>query len=150
MPPPPGGEHGTLTTRFARLVGNYIDEHDLGVDFVEVGVLVGRDPDSVMAADWGFLSKARMPYPMPKGYLVESPDIVLETRSPYDTRREVALKVERWLLAGVRIVWELDPQERILTVHRAGTAPVYLGESDTLSGEEVLPGLEIPLFRVFK
>jgi hypothetical protein len=47
------------------------------------------------------------------------------------------------LQAGTRIVWVLNPETETLTVHRLGEMPRLLGPGDTLSGEEVLPGLEM-------
>jgi len=77
------------------------------------------------------------------------PDLVLETRSPGDTKREVAEKVERWLAAGVALVWEINPKTRVLTTHRAGRPPHELGLADTLDGEDVLPGFTLLMADAF-
>ena len=115
----------------------------------ETGFLVGRNPDTVLAPDFAFVAKERLPDPLPKGYVPVVPDIVLETRSPNDTRREVAEKVQQWLDVGVRLVWELDPVTPILTVHRNGVPIRQLGVADTLDGEDVLPGFTLPLDLLF-
>jgi Uma2 family endonuclease len=147
---PPGGTHGSTTSRLSVFVGSLVIDKDLGETFAaETGFLVGRDPDTVLAPDFAFVSKGRLPNPLPKSYVPVVPDIVLETRSPNDTKREVADKVEQWLALGVRLVWELNPQTRILTVHRANQMPRFLGENDTLDGEEVLPGFSVPIARLF-
>ena len=77
------------------------------------------------------------------------PDAVLEVRSPGDRKSAVLAKVNQWLAAGVRIVWELNPKTRILTVYRPNTEPRALHPEDTLDGEEVLPGFSLPLRRIF-
>lgn len=147
---PTGAMHGIYSQRLGAYGGAYISEHGLGDDVAAgTGFLLARDPDEVLAPDWAFVAKDRVPKPLPPGYLPLAPDIVLETRSPGDTRREVALRIERWLNAGVRLAWDLDPERRALTVHRAGAAPVRLSPDDTLSGGDVLPGFTLPMKRIF-
>ncbi len=147
---PPGGPHGSSTSRLSVFVGMIIIDQDLGETFAaETGFLVGRNPDTVLAPDFAFVSKERLPNPLPRSYVPVVPDIVLETRSPNDTRKEVADKVARWLELGVRLVWEMNPQTRILTVHRATQMPHFLSEGDTLDGEDVLPGFSVPIARLF-
>lgn len=147
---PPGGTHGSSTSRLSLLVGYVIFDRELGETFAaETGFLVSRNPDTVLAPDFAFVAKDRLPNPLPRSYVPVVPDIVLETRSPNDTKREVAEKVQQWLALGVRLVWELNPQTRTLTVYRLNRMPRPLGEDDTLDGEEVLPELSIPIARLF-
>ncbi len=147
---PPGGPHGSSTSRLSVFVGVIVINQDLGETFAaETGFLVGRDPDTVLAPDFAFVAKDRLPNPLPRSYVPVVPDIVLETRSPNDTQKEVADKVARWLELGVKLVWEMNPQTRILTVHRNHQAPRILGQGDALDGEDVLPGFSVPIARLF-
>lgn len=147
---PPGGPHGGTTFRLTALVGMVVIDKDLGQAFAaETGFLVARNPDTVLAPDFAFVAKERLPNPLPKSYVPVIPDIVLETRSPNDTRQEVADKVALWLELGVRLVWELNPQTRILTVYQNNQVPRFLGETDILDGGDVLPGLSVPISRLF-
>lgn len=147
---PPGGMHGSSTSRLTILAGIVALDNDLGETFAaETGFLISRNPDTVLAPDFAFISKDRLPSLPATGYIPVVPDIVLETRSPNDTKREVADKVERWLNAGVRLVWEINPSAKVLTVHRVGIAPLLLGNGDTLSGEDVLPGFSLAVERLF-
>jgi len=147
---PPGGTHGSTSSRIAYYVSALVYGQDLGDVFAaETGFRVAANPDTVLAPDFAFVAKERLPNPIPAGYVPVVPDLVVETRSPNDTKREVADKVARWLELGVRLVWELNPKERILTVHRSGVPARELGGTDTLSGEDVLPGLAVPVERIF-
>ncbi len=151
MPPPPGGEHGNLTDLVSSRASVFVADHDLGHTFAaETGFLIARNPDSVKAPDWAFVAKWRLLGEVTEKHVPLAPDLLLETISPSDTRREVAYKIELWLAAGVHMVWELDPAERRLTVHRPNQPPRFLSATDTLSGEDILPGFELPLSRVFK
>ncbi|MGI4790717.1 MAG: Uma2 family endonuclease [Janthinobacterium lividum] len=147
---PPGGTHGSSTSRLSIFVGALVIDKDLGETFAaETGFLVSRHPDTIIAPDFAFVSKSRLPTPLPKSYVPVVPDIVLETRSPNDTKKEVADKVSLWLELGVRLVWELNPQTRMLTVYRPHQIPRFLGEGDILDGEDVLPGFSVPISRLF-
>ncbi len=51
--------------------------------------------------------------------------------------------------AGVRLVWEIDPEHRTATVYRSPTKKKVLNEISVLDGGDVLPGLQIPLGDLF-
>ena len=144
------GLQGSAAARLSLYAGKAIMDGDLGGTFAAgTGFLVARNPDTILAPDFAFVAKDRLPSPLPNGYVAIVPNIVLETRSPNDTQKEVADKVARWLELGVKLVWEINPQTRILTVHRAGESPRALTEADTLDGGDVLPGLSVPVARLF-
>lgn len=148
---PVGMKHANVTVRLAGYVHIFLMEHDLGESFGgEPGCVIGRDPDTVLAPDWAFIVKERLPDEIPDNFSRIVPDIVLETRSPNDTRKEVQEKVQLWLQAGVRIVWALDPKARALTVYRPDAEPRTLGIEDALSGEDVLPGFTMPMRTLFR
>lgn len=149
--PPAGDEHGSLTYDLGVEVGVFLRGRSLGRGYAaETGFLVARHPDTVKAPDFAFIAQARLAPRTGRGYVPIVPDLVLETRSPNDTGRAVSDKVAEWLEAGVRIVWELDPSRRILTVHRPDQAPRALGTQDILEGEDVLPGFSLPLRQLFQ
>jgi Uma2 family endonuclease len=57
--------------------------------------------------------------------------------------------VKDYLDAGTRLVWVLDPDASTITVSRPdGTAEVRRTE-DALDGEDVLPGLRVPVCELF-
>ena len=93
MPPPPGGEHGNKTLGPSAYVTVFVEENDLGYCFAaETGFKIGTDPDTVMAADFAFVAKDRLPNGVSEKHVPLAPDIVMETRSPRDTKRSMASK----------------------------------------------------------
>lgn len=147
---PTGDEHGSFTHDLAFEVSAFVRANNLGRGYAaETGFLVERDPDTVLAPDFAFVARERLTGPRQRGFVPLAPDLVLETRSPGDTRCEVAAKVRRWLDAGVRLIWELDPHRQALTVYASGSEVVVLGPQDTLTGGEVLPGFTLLLSRLF-
>lgn len=88
--------HGDVTNCVADYVMSFAIEHDLGRGFVgDLGVTISRDLDTVLAADWAFYLKERLPNPYSTGYTTVMPDIVLETRSPGDSKREIKREITR-------------------------------------------------------
>jgi Uma2 family endonuclease len=56
--------------------------------------------------------------------------------------------VESWLANGVLLAWLIDPGQEVAYIYRQGqTEPeeVHDFAHSVLSGEEVLPGVELPL-----
>ena len=147
---PSGGPHGDATSRVSFYINGLVYGEELGLTFTaETGFFVARDPDTVMAPDFAFVTDSRLPDPLPEGYVSVVPDLAVETRSPNDTVRAVADKVEAWLTSGVQVVWVIEPRKRTITSHRQGRQPLVFSTGDTLDGENVLPGLSIPLNRIF-
>jgi len=144
-------DHGNKTMRISTSVAQFVDENDLGECFAaETRFTIESNPDTTLGPDFAYISKERLTEIPLKGYLRLAPDLVVETRSPNDTRTEFALKISRWLQAGVREVWALDPATRTLVVHRTGTVSQTLTIDDTLTGGEVLPGYSVTLRRIFR
>lgn len=78
------------------------------------------------------------------------PDLAVEIWSESNTRREKELKREDYFRSGVRLVWEIDPENRTVDVYTGIAECRELAESDTLDGGEVLPGFELVVRELFK
>ncbi len=145
---PAGGGHGSVTMELCILVGGHILANNLGKTFAaETGFIVKENPRTIIAPDFAFIVEERVPIPMPDNFVPVVPDLVLETRSPGDTARAVATKVELWLEVGAREVWELNPRRQVLTVYTPDAEPLALHADDRLESE-LLPGLSLELRRV--
>src|SRR5687768_6041758 len=64
-------KHGTVALKLGRVVGDFVDEHDLGITTAaETGFILFKNPrgkDTVRAPDVGFVAKARLPEELPDG-----------------------------------------------------------------------------------
>jgi Uma2 family endonuclease len=78
-----------------------------------------------------------------------APDIAADYFTPANTRAEMARKRREYFTAGARLVWEVNPRRRTVTVYTTPTASTRLTEVDTLSGGDVLPGFALPLAELF-
>jgi Uma2 family endonuclease len=147
---PPGKRHGKVQMRIGALF-DAAENAGLGEGFVETGVVLGRDPDSLVGADAAFVSKAHCPArDSREGYLETIPDLVVEIRSRDNTMAELKRKAALYLNAGVRVVWLIDPFARNAIIYRGTSEPVTLKEDAALGDSEILPGHERRLADLLK
>ena len=151
MMSPAGPEHGVVAARIARLIGNYVEDHDLGLVFAAETGFVIQAPDLVRAPDVSFVRKDRVSAGLPRrGYFDGVPDLAVEVVSPDDSKRDVAEKINMWLAHGTPVVWVAYPKQMTVEIHRVGQPPQRLTAADEIRDEPLLPGFVLPLSRVFK
>jgi Uma2 family endonuclease len=146
--PPPGGRHGVCCARVVRHLSNHVEDHNLGtVTAKDTGFVSERDPDTVRGPDVAFWTRERLAE-IPEGYIEIPPDLVVEVVSPSDHYSRVQTKLRHYLERGVRMVWVVDPEDRSVTVYRSREQARILVETDTLDGEEVVPGFRVGVARL--
>jgi Uma2 family endonuclease len=133
------------------ILGEFVEEHDLGRVCNNFGVVTERDPDTVRAADVAYYSFDRLPRgPLPEGYAEVAPDVVFEIRSPSDRWAHTHAKVSEYLNAGVQVVCVHDVQSRTLLLYRPDEVPVLLEEPGELALPEVHADFRAPVARLFE
>jgi Uma2 family endonuclease len=145
---PPKARHGHIVGVVGRRLGNYIEEHRLGVLYDQSGFVFERDPDTLLEPDLSFVRLDRLPLDE-DAYPEIPPDLVVEVVSPSRTRPSVEEKVSIYLATGVRLVWVLDPVRRIVRVYRADGSEQMLTELGVIDGEDVLPGFQLAVAELF-
>jgi Uma2 family endonuclease len=122
-----------------------------------LGIVTGADgtvellADLVRIPDVAFIRWDRLPgqrsptTPIPR----LAPNLVVEVLSRSNTAGEMAAKRRDYFLAGVEIVWEIDPVARLCLVYSSPVQSAQLGLSDTLDGGTVLPGFSVPVQELF-
>jgi Uma2 family endonuclease len=146
-----GFRESFLTLLLARLLGNFIAEHDLGILTGADGTIrlargLVRIPDCAFFA-WDRLPGRRIPAePIPD----LAPDLAIEVLSESNTKAEMQRKLKDYFFAGVRLVWLVDPEKRIVDVYTAPDQVVRLTGGQSLDGGDVLPGFGLPLKELFE
>ncbi|MXX44117.1 MAG: Uma2 family endonuclease [Acidimicrobiales bacterium] len=146
-----GHRHGTIVTRLILRLGNFVEPRGLGTLVAsDSGVWLERDPDTVREPDIAYTSAAKIPLDADiPGYPEEVPDLVVEVKSPSDSRRYAHERGRMWVDYGVRIAWVLYPETRTAEVHRPDQPVVVIDSDGTLDGADVLPGFTCPLNSIF-
>lgn len=85
------------------------------------------------------------------------PDLAIEIWSPHELasrkrREEAREKIQRYLASGVALVWVINPKNQTVEIYRSGqVGPVQiLQKPDELSGEEVIPGFNLSVAKLFE
>ena len=147
---PMGSPESYLTLKLARLLGNYVEEHDLGYLLGAVG-MTRLFPRLVRLPDISFTSWDRAPAREGPSEAITTiiPNLVVEVFSPGNTEEELKIKRREYFRAGVELVWQVYRNVRTVCVYASGKKPKVLGENDVLTGDPVLPGLRLKLSDLF-
>jgi Uma2 family endonuclease len=131
---------------------SYMETHDVGMFLGPDGVMkilpgIGRAPGV------SFLSWASLPggKPPPRSDKVPAvvPDLAVEVLSTNNTKAEMARKRDEYFRAGVKLVWEIDPETRSANVYTGPTTATLVPADGVLDGGSVLPGFQLSLRMVF-
>jgi len=147
-----GNKSSWVAMQLARLVSAYVDEHNLGWVFVfEAGFRLDPNrPNTLRKPDVSFVRFGRLPNEEPSdAYDHLAPDWAIEVLSPGDTALELEEKIEEYLNAGVRLVWVINPDLKIVKVHVSGRPIEEYRVGDELTGGDVMPGFRCPVATLF-
>ena len=149
---PTNEEHAQIVMKLGWLLGNVIHPGKLGrILGSDGGVLIETDPPTVREPDIAFISSDRRPPgTVVRNYTEIPPDLVVEIVSPSETVRGINDKARMWLDAGVRLVWVIWPETKMIEVHRPAQPVTTLRETDTLTGEDILPQFKVPIKNIFE
>jgi Uma2 family endonuclease len=148
---PAGNLHGIIALKIGRIIGNFVEDNNLGVVVAaETGFKIFQNPDTVRAPDSAFISNERLAkHGITEKFFPDAPNLAVEVVSPSDKKKDVEEKIKDYLAAGVELVWVIYPQKQIVVVHRQTEVVSILFETDELEGEEVLPNFRLPLEKLF-
>ncbi|OCQ95075.1 hypothetical protein BCD64_27315 [Nostoc sp. MBR 210] len=105
-----------------------------------------RSPD----ASWVSQERWQALTPEQKGTFANiCPDFVVELRSSSDTLKSLQEKMREYIENGAKLGWLIDPQQRRVEIYRPSLAVEVLDNPAELSGEFVLSGFVLDLYRVW-
>ena len=146
-----GTREGSLAGRIFYLLQVYLDGNDIGELFgadspfrLEPGLVRMPDVTFILREN---LADGQIPSEAIAGAV---PDLAVEVLSESNTPAEMRRKRRDYFTAGTTLVWEVDPQRRVVVVYTDAEMGVTLTEADTLDGGNVLPGLVLPIRRIFE
>ncbi|MEM7128505.1 MAG: Uma2 family endonuclease [Chloroflexota bacterium] len=99
-------------------------------------------PDAALVS-WQRLEKDFTRHgPNKRPLLIRCPELVIESRSPSNTRKGDRLKRTKYFNHGTRIVWDVDEPNKCVHVYRAEDPekPITYTVNDTVDCEPLLPG----------
>lgn len=106
--------------------------------------------ESMLVPDVCFVSNERWALVLDrKSYLPFAPDLAIEISSPGNSVHELKRKITLYFGAGARLVWVIYPDLEEVEVHHPDRTSYTLSVNDVLTGDDVLPGLQIKLSEFF-
>ena len=148
---PLGYYESMLALILARHLGNYLDQHDLGILLGEAGPM-RLAPGLVRLPDLSFLSWTHFPNrqlphePIPN----LAPDLAVEILSASNTRAEMERKLREYFAAGTQLVWIVDPELRTIREYTGPEQFIARDESQELDGGALLPGFRLSIRQLFE
>jgi Uma2 family endonuclease len=144
-----GARHGGIGTRLIVRLGAHVEANRLG------GVY-GPDTMFQIGAndrlpDVAFVAAARIPATgEPEGKWPLAPDLAVEIISTNDLFEQVLSKVREYFNAGVRQVWVISPEHRMVFLYDSPNDLVLLAEDGELVSEGLLPGFRCKVSELFQ
>jgi Uma2 family endonuclease len=142
--------HGRVCMNVGYLLEAYVRQRNKGyVISNDSGVVLSRAPDTVRGPDIAVYEDADSFDDLHPKYGETPPRLAVEVLSPNDKAGKLLSKIADYLNNGVELVWLVDPEERIVNVHRPQKNPYQVKADAELTGDDVLPGFRCRVAEFF-
>jgi len=146
---------GYLESKVAIAIAYFIHQY---LESHPIGEVAGEDgscqtlPEHARKPDVSFTTfeRIRSQSKPARKALPFAPDLAVEVLSSSNTAAEMDKKLREYFETGARLVWYIEPELRSARVFTAVDTWEDIGPEGTLSGGEVLPGLELTMQRLFE
>jgi Uma2 family endonuclease len=152
--PSPNPKHQIVLGNLYLLIGSWLREHRLGRVMLSPLDVVFTKFD-VVEPDLLFMSNERAAQVLTSKNVQGVPELVVEIGSPSTRKRDETIKKRLYERSGVSEYWFVNPELDVVRVYRRGASgferPVELWrEAGDVLSTSLLPGLDLPLVRVFE
>jgi Uma2 family endonuclease len=150
----PNLRHQRVSGNIHLLIGNWLEGHPIGQLYYAPFDVVFSMYD-VVEPDLLYLSNARAAEVLTAANVRGVPELVIEIGSPSTRRRDETVKRRLYERSGVSEYWFVEPDGDVMRVYRRegetfGGASELSREAGDVLTTPLLPGLDIPLSRVFR
>ena len=149
---PTGSESGRKNADLLTQISIWNRQTKLGVVFdsstgftLPNGAMRSPDVSWIEVSRWNELTKKQK-----RGFAPIAPDFALELLSPNDRLQDTQLKMKEYLECGVKLGWLINPDEKQVEIYRLDKEVEMLDSPNSLSGEELMPGLVVELDEIFE
>lgn len=143
---PPMYNHARVMKYVYRPLDEFANRHNLGEILHEPAIMVGAGQERMRKPDLA-LFVGEPPIAAEAIYHLV-PAFAIEIISPNNTAVDMFNKVEEYLAAGVRLVWQIFPERRSVIAFGPDHAAVFRA-GDVITAEPVLPGFTCPVSDLF-
>jgi Uma2 family endonuclease len=152
--PSPNTRHQQISLNLTLLIGSWLETHPVGRVFYAPFDVVFSHFD-VVEPDLLYLSNERAAAVITPLHVRGVPELVVEIGSPGTRKRDETIKRRLYERSGVTEYWVVDPETDVGRVYRRerdvfGRAIELSREGGDVLTTTLLPGLEMPLARIFR
>lgn len=148
--PSPIPDHSRVIMSLARILGNHVEENDLGELLADVDTIFGEH--DVRRPDILFFAKSRR-HLIGEKAIEGPPDLCVEVTNPGSNRIDRKDKFKQYAQVGVAHYWIIDPAERTVEAFRLerGTyIEAARGQGTAAVRLEPFSDLNIPLTKLWR
>lgn len=140
--------HSWIVAILLQALMNFLDNNPIGWALPEARYSIPDDDENDRIPDLSFITTHKGPLTnqSPAPFM---PDLAIEVQSPGQSQRELREKAAYYLLNGTRLVWLIFTDNPRVDVLKPGQPTHTLGMDDTLEGNDVLPGFQLPVKALF-
>jgi Uma2 family endonuclease len=145
-----GIAHGNLCAFLAGTLALYVRPRKLGVT-CDSSTAFKMKSGNKRSPDISFIAKERLKglKKLPKGFFEGAPDLAIEVLSPSNTFEEIHSKLVEYFESGCKLAWVINADEESVLVSRKPQPEKLLKITDTLDGEELIPGFTLAIAELF-
>ena len=152
--PSPNTKHQRVAGSLHLLIGSWLEDHRIGQIFFAPYDVVFSEFD-VVEPDLLYLSNERAAQVITPLHAKGVPELVIEIASKGTRKRDETIKRRLYERSGVSEYWVVDPVIDVIRLYRLETdrfgRPLELSrEAGDVLTTLLLPGLELPLTRIFR
>ena len=152
--PSPNTRHQQVSINLVLLIGGWLNTHPIGRLFHAPYDVVFSEFD-VVEPDLLYMSNARAREVLTPANVKGAPDLVIEIGSPSTRTRDETIKRHLYERSAVSEYWVVDPDIDVVRIYRRdgegfGRAIELSREAGDLLATPLLPGLDLPLARIFR
>ena len=152
--PSPNLKHQKVSGNLYLLIGAWLEDHPIGqIFYAPFDVVFSRH--DVVEPDLLYMSNGRAADVLTPANVQGAPDLVIEIGSPGTRKRDETIKRHLYERSGVSEYWVVDPELDVIRVYRRegesfGRAIELSREAGDVLATPLLPGLDVPLTRIFR
>ena len=147
---PPDERHGDVVRNLSRPLAKFLKGSADTYACFELPLILQHEPVTIRCPAVTCFQSGERFSESDKLVTETCPDLVIEVASTNDRRDGMSERVKGYLEAGVASVWVVDPVTRHVHQFNPPARGVMLKETQTLKGDPVLVGFQMPVGDLFE
>lgn len=141
-------EQGLLVSNMIYLLHGYTREHNQGRVGTSIWHHKAGDRYDVRMPKLAYYADDTRPV-VTEGFVPLYPDLAVEVKAPHEDNSAIVDRAMFYLSRGTKLVWLVYPDQRLVDV-MMGSSSKTLRNTDSLLGDDVLPGFSVPVTEIFQ